>query len=249
MLALEKLVAELRIGRLALVQGSLTVVPRVNSAAAERGLHFVDENLNRVVRRHAVPVTHERRLANELLPLIEAADAVLDLHGTQAPTRPFVFLDDERPAVRAWAESLGADFLLTGWPALYAGAESVTTTEYAQSLGTPALTVEAGQNDEPAAAEYGLRAARRSLAHFGLIAPDAPALKPRALRLTGVVRREKGGDFVRPWKNFDPVKKGDLLARRAGGAGLVARENGFVVMPFDGAGEGEEWYYLAAETA
>lgn len=244
-LGLERLAGQLQDGSLSLVRGQVTVIPRVNAEAVARGLHFVEENLNRVVRRHPAPATHEQRLADELVALISAHDAVLDLHGTQAPTSPFVFLDDESVPVRRWADALGADFLLTGWSTLYAGSGAVTTTECAQSLGKRALTVEAGRNDDPAAAEFAFLAAMRTLGHFGLITgkPRSPA--PRPLRLTSVVRREREGAFARPWKNFDPVKKGEVLARYVDGPELSAPEDGCVVMPYERAGIGEEWYYLA----
>ena len=247
-LALERLVAEFQSGRLSLARGQLTVVPRANREAVERGLHFVDENLNRAVRPHAAPANHERRLAAELAALIAAHDAVLDLHGTQAPTVPFVFLDDESVPVRGWAEALGAEHILTGWPALYAGSDALTTTGFAQTLGKRALTVEAGQNDDPGAAEFAFDAARRAIAHFGLIIGTPRRPKPKALRLTTVVRREKEGQFARPWKNFEPVTKGEVLARYAGGAELTASEDGVIVMPYEGAAIGEEWYYLAVPT-
>lgn len=248
-LALERLAAEFQSGRLSLARGQLTVVPRANREAVERGLHFVDVNLNRIVRPQPAPANHEQGLAGELAALIAAHDAVLDLHGTSAPTVPFVFLDDESVPVRGWAEALGADFLLTGWPALYAGSDALTTTGFAQSLGKPALTLEAGRNDDPLAAEFAFDAARRAIAHFGLIvgAPRRP--KPRALRLTAVVRREREGKFARPWKNFDPVIEGEVLARYADGVELTACEDGVVVMPFEGAATGEEWFYLAVPTA
>lgn len=244
-LALERLAAQLQDGGLTLVRGQVTVIPRVNAEAVARGLHFVDENLNRVVRRHPAPATHEQRLADELVALMSAHDAVLDLHGTQAPTSPFVFLDDESVPVRRWADALGADRLLTGWSALYAGSEAATTTECAQTLGKRALTVEAGQNDDPAAAEFAFLAAMRTLGHFGLITgkPRPPA--PLPVRLTSVVRREREGAFVRPWKNFDPVKKGEPIARYADGVELSAPEDGCIVMPYEAVEAGGEWYYLA----
>lgn len=244
-LALEKLSVEIQSGRLRLLRGKITIAARVNAEALTLGRHFIEENLNRIVRRYGAPATHEQRLANELVSLLDAADAVLDLHGTPAPSRPFVFLDDESPDNRAWADALGVDFLLSGWPALYAGGRTVTTTEYAQALGKRALTVEAGQNDEPKSAELGFAFALRSLAHFGLTAPVAPAGAARPLRFTRVVYRERDGAFAREWKNFDPVKRGELLARRAGGAELTAPEDGYVLMPFEGAEIGKEWYYLA----
>ena len=244
-LGLERLAAQLQNGSLSLVRGQVTVIPRVNAEAVARGLHFVEENLNRVVRRHPSPATHEQRLAGELVALMAAHDAVLDLHGTQAPTSPFVFLDDESVPVRRWADALGADCLLTCWSALYAGSDAVTTTECAQRLGKRALTVEAGRNDDPAAAEFAFLAAMRTLGHFGLITGKPRPPVPRSFRLTGMVRREREGAFVRPWKNFDPVKKGEPIARYADGVELRSPEDGCVVMPFDGTGVGEEWYYLA----
>lgn len=244
-LALVKLLERLHAGRIRLLRGKLTVAARVNASAAKAGLHFIDENLNRIVRRHGSPATHEQALANQLLPLLDAADAVLDLHGTPAPTRPFVFLDDESPANRAWAEALGADFLLRGWPELYAGGQTVTTTEYAQSRGKRALTVEVGRNDDLQSAELGLAFALRSLAHFGLTAPAPPVAPARTLRLTSVVYRERDGAFARPWNNFDLVRKGQVVARFADGVELTANEDGFLIMPFEAAPIGDEWYYLA----
>lgn len=242
--ALERLANEFSAGRLRLLKGSVVIIPRVNELAVERGVHQVDENLNRIVRTHAAPATREQRLANELIPLIEAADAVLDLHGTPSPTLPFAFLDDESPANKAWAEALGCDFLLTGWPALYEAAGTVTTTEYAQSLGKRALTIEVGQNEDRDAADKGFTFAARTLAHFGLIAPFSSAPKPRLLRFTQVIHREPGGLLAKDWLNFDAVEKGEVLARYAGRT-VEAPESGFVVMPFADAETGKEWLYLA----
>ena len=244
-LALVKLLDDLHAGKIRLLRGKITVVLRVNAGAAKRGLHCLEENLNRIVRRRAAPATHEQRLANELIPLLDAADAVLDLHGTPAPTRPFVFLDDESAENRAWADALGAGYLLCGWPALYAGGTTVTTTEYAQSRGKRALTVEVGQNDDPSCAGIGRAFALRTLAHFGLTAPAPPLAGGRLLRLTRVVYRDRDGAFARAWKNFDPVGQGEVLARYADGVELTAPEDGVVVMPFEGSPIGEEWYYLA----
>lgn len=245
MLALTKLLERLQSGKTRLLRGKITVAPRVNAAAAKRGLHFVEENLNRIVRAHAAPGTHEQRLANELIALIDAADVVLDLHGTPAPTLPFVFLDDESPENRAWAESLGVDYLLTGWPALYAGSKTVTTTEHAQARGKRALTVEAGQNDDPAAAETGLAVALRTLAHFGLMEPEAPVPPPTPLRLKHVNYREREGEFAWDWQNFDTLNADEVLARYADGYELTAPGDGFMVMPFEKAEFGSEWFYFA----
>lgn len=242
-LALTKLLEDLHAGKIRLLRGKLTVAARVNAAAAKRGVHFIDENLNRIMKRHDATATHEQILANELTALIDAADAVLDLHGTPAPTRPFVFLDDE--SNRGWADALGTDYLLLGWPALYAAGVTVTTTEYAQSRGKRALTVEVGQNDDAASAALGCAFALRTLAHFGLIAPMSPAPPARPLRLTRIVHRAHEGKFTRAWSNFDPVNEGEVIACYANGTEVASPDEGFMIMPYEGAAIGEEWYYLA----
>jgi predicted deacylase len=247
--ALDRLAAEFSSGGLSLARGQLTIVPRANAEAVARGLHFIDENLNRIVRPHDAPASREQGLAAELAALIAAHDAVLDLHGAPAPTVPFVFLDDESVPVRGWAEALGAEFLVLGWPALYGACDALTTTGFAQTLGKRAVTVEAGQNDDPAAAEFAFDAARRAIAHFGLIIGTPRRPKPKAVRLTALVRREREGKFERPWSNFDPVKKGQVLARYADGVELAAPEDSFIVMPYEAAAIGEEWYYLALPAA
>ncbi len=244
-LALDALAAELNAGRLKLLKGELLVAPRVNGPACAQNAHFIDENLNRIVRYHAAPTTNEQMVANDLIPLLDAADAVLDLHGTTAPTVPFAFLDDESTENRAWADAIGAPFLLSGWPSLYLGAGTVTTTEYAHAKGKRSLTVEVGQNDDLASADLGLSFARRTLAHFGLIASLEAVARPSVLRLSKVIRRERDGAFARDWKNFDAVKKGEALICWADGETLSSPVDGFVVMPYAGAAPDEEWLYLA----
>ncbi len=59
MLALSRLLADLQAGKIRLLRGKVTVAARVNAGAAKRGLHFLEENLNRIVKRHDAPATHD----------------------------------------------------------------------------------------------------------------------------------------------------------------------------------------------
>ena len=60
-----------------------------------------------------------------------------------------------------------------------------------------------------------------------------------------MIYREAGYGLARDWKNFDPVKRGEVTARLPGGGEWTAPEVGYIIMPFEGAKHGEEWYYLA----
>ncbi len=242
-LGLESLAADLAAGKLKLFKGAVTVAARVNAAALERKKHFLDENLNRIMGQSSP--TREGALAAELGALIDAHDAVLDLHATQAPSRPFAFLDDERLQCRAWAEVLGVDYLLAGWPALYAGKGTMTTTEYATSRGKLALTVETGADADPHGPSIAKAVAHNALARLGVAAGGLAVRPPKLLRLTADVRKTGPGSFAKPWKSFDRVSKGELLARYDDGGEMFAPADAFVIMPYAAAAVGDEWLYLA----
>lgn len=241
---LEALALDLAGGRIKLFKGAVTIAARVNEAALRAGKHQLDENLNRIMGK-ASP-TREGALAAELGALIDAHDAVLDLHATTEPSRPFAFLDDERPACRAWGEVLGVDFLLTGWPALYADKGTMTTTEYATSRGKLALTVEVGDSKDPHGPALAKAIAHNALARLGVAAGGLAVRPPKILRLSADVRKKGPGAFAKPWKSFDPVGKGELLARYDDGSEVRAAEDSYVIMPHAEVAVGDEWLYLAS---
>lgn len=243
-LGLAALAADLEAGKIKLFKGAVTIAARVNEEALRAGKHQLDENLNRIMGRTSP--TREGRLAIKLGALIDAHDAVLDLHATQEPSRPFAFLDDERPACRAWAEVLGVDYLLTGWPALYAEKGTLTTTEYATSKGKLAITVEVCDNREPHGAALAKAIAHNALARLGVAAGGLAVRPPRLLRLSADVRKKGPGSYAKPWKGFDRVAKGEVLVRYDDGTEVSAAQDSFVIMPHAEAAVGEEWLYLAS---
>jgi len=123
----------------------------------------------------------------------------------------------------------------------------VGTTEYMRSIGGLALTLECGQHDDPASPEVAYRAVLAALAHLKLIdAPDPAPARMELLRLVDVVDKTHADDrFARPWKSFEPVREGELIGTRAGGADVRAPHDGFIVFPNPAAGAGQEWFYLA----
>lgn len=243
-LGLEALAKDLDAGRIKLFKGAVTVAARVNEAALAAGKHHLDENLNRIMGGESD--SREGKLAAELRGLIDAHDAVLDLHATQEPSRPFAFLDDERPACRAWAEVLGVDYLLTGWPALYADKGTLTTTEYATARGKLAVTVEVSHDRDPHGPALAKAIAHNAVARLGVAAGGLAVRPPKLLRLSADVRKKKPGSYAKHWKGFDPVVKGEVLARYDDGTEERAAQDSFVIMPHAEAGIGEEWLYLAS---
>ncbi len=178
------------------------------------------------------------------------------------------FLHAEREV--ALAQRLGVNRCVDGWLPTYdrgvarrlarplPGAPAATldteyaigTTEYMRSRGGWAMTLECGQHEDPAGPEVGYRAVVSLLAELGMIDAPRPAPRPlEGLRLTEVIDREHAEDaFERDWKSFDPVRAGEVIARRASGEVLTAPQDGWIVFPAKAAMVGAEWFYLAERT-
>ena len=160
----------------------------------------------------------------------------------------------------AFAHALGVTDFVTGWGEAFGSAdgsrEGQGTTEYARLQGAIAVTLECGHHTNADAADIGHRAILRALAHLVMLdpgcpaaavgAPGAAASARRYVRMKSVFRREAGAEFAKPWRHFDPVAAGDPMARLAGGTAILAPEDGFIVLPKEKAGAGEEWFYFGA---
>ena len=168
-------------------------------------------------------------------------------------------------AERALARTLGVSRFVEGWLGTYAkgvqrrrerGSTGLTadlrygvgTTEYMRSTGGYALTLECGQHEDPSSPEVAYRAIRNALAHLRLVdAPPPGAVEAyEGLRIEEVFDRLHAGDaFTRTWASFDPVKRGEVLARRHDGTPLAAEKDGWILFPDAKALAGNEWFYLA----
>lgn len=202
---IQRVMAEIDSGTLAIVRGRVTFVPVANPLAYAKGERAGDRNLNRNLGPVAQPADYEDHVANWLCPLLARHEALLDLHSTRARSRPFAMLgphDNDGPLQpfahsrkeRALAQVLGVDRFVEGWLESYEkgvkrrvarGSGStlnsdprygVGTTEYMRSQGGYAMTLECGQHEDPDSPEVAYRAIRNALAFLRLV--DAPAPAP-----------------------------------------------------------------------
>lgn len=202
---IQRVIAEIDSGALAIARGRVTFVPVTNPLAYAKGERSGDRNLNRNLGPVAQPADYEDHVANWLCPLLQQHEALLDLHSTRARSRPFAMLGprDNDGALqpfrhchqeRALARVLGVDRFVEGWLETYekgvtrrvargTGSKlnsdpryGVGTTEYMRSVGGYAMTLECGQHADPDSPEVAYRAIRNALAFLGLV--DAPAPSP-----------------------------------------------------------------------
>ena len=124
----------------------------------------------------------------------------------------------------------------------------VGTTELMRRLGGYAVTLECGQHQDPHNIEVAKRAILGALNHLQLVEPVqhfAP-VSPATYRLTEAIIRHSAADhFVKPWKHFDAIKKGEPVAIIDGEGEVKAPNDGDNVFPYTDAKPLTEWLYFA----
>jgi len=261
--AIDRLIRCIDDGRIAIISGTLTLIPISNPLAFQLNKRFIDRNLNRNMYPKEHPQAYEDYLDNELCAIFRKASHLLDLHSFTAPGEAFVFLGPPRKSEADFARALGVRNFAHGWQDSYKGKEksgnpleSQGTTEYTRLSGALAVTLECGSHKDPEAVEVAFQAILNALEYLGLATIDPDLFDPRpvsqgpeqVVRMTDVFYKEDEGRFAKPWKNMDFVKKGELLATFNSGKQIQAPEDGFVIMPVEHEKIGEEWFHFGVKS-
>jgi predicted deacylase len=193
--AIERILGEFERGELNLLRGQLSFVPITNPLAYHLKQRNGDRNLNRNLRPAAEPVDFEDRIGNALCPLLEAHDALLDLHSFQAGSEPFAMLGPRNnsgtlePFTHAADEEalvtrLGVRRIVEGWLDTYARGVQRRLAYPDASLRAQMLSTDPS---------YGVGTTEYMRAHGGYAAtlecgqhddPQAPETAYRAIRNT-----------------------------------------------------------------
>lgn len=247
--ALKRVIEEIKKGDISLKSGKLVVVPVCNPEAYRQDVRQIEENLNRVMVEHLEPKTYEQKLANEICPLIKNCDVLLDLHSTHCEGDvPFAFCDYPSEASLKLIEGLKVDYVLEGWPEIYAGQGEITdfsTERCAHDYGNAGTTVECGYHKSAAAVELAYSAIISTLSQFGMIERGEvrTTFKKHILLKNYVVKRREG-QLCKNYKHLDKVSKGEAIASYEDGEVLSAPDDGYILLPNLKAEIGAEWYYF-----
>lgn len=243
-----------------------------NRAALVRGCRFIAEDFNRMwlpervaaLRSAAVhsALNPEEAQCRELSEAIEAALAqhrgpvvFLDLHTTSADGVPFAIVSDTL-INRALAMGLAAPVIL-GLEEQLDG----TVLNYMNDRGLAAVGFEGGQNEAPSSVEHNEAALWAILVAAGCLREGAMA---RAASVRNTLQQRSSGipailevryrhaitpadQFVMEpgFVNFQPVKRGQLLARDRNEE-ILARENGRILLPLYQS-QGSDGFFLVRE--
>ncbi|MBV8454081.1 MAG: succinylglutamate desuccinylase/aspartoacylase family protein [Deltaproteobacteria bacterium] len=243
-----------------------------NRAALARGCRFLAEDFNRMWLPERLTALRSATAQSSLNPeeaqcreLSEAIEATLaqqrgpvvflDLHTTSAGGAPFAIVSDTL-INRALAMSVAAPVIL-GLEEQLDG----TMLNYINDRGLAAVGFEGGQNDAPSSVDHNEAALWAILHAAGCLREGAVA---RSASMRGVLRQRSSGlpvilevryrhaitpadQFVMDpgFVNFQPVKRGQLLARDRNGE-ILARENGRILLPLYQR-QGSDGFFLVRE--
>jgi predicted deacylase len=227
-------------------------VPICHLQAYQKDVRQIDENLNRVMTFHNNPITHEQKLANEIVPLIEQCDVLLDLHSTHCQgDMPFAFCDYPTKQNRALIDVLNVDYVLLGWPEIYAGKTDIadySTERCAHDYQKVGITLECGYHKEIKATNVAYEAIINTLLHLDMIDGQIPQVSEKTdIRLTEYIVKLKKGHLCQDFKHLDKIIKGQKVAEYDDGEVLYALYDSYILLPNPSADVGSEWYYLGVK--
>ena len=238
-----------------------------NRAALARGCRYIDEDFNRLwgperleeMGKRCAEPTSEEQEQRELLAAIETALAqrkgpavFLDLHTTSAEGQPFVVIGDSLPN-RRFAFGLQAPVIL-GLEEQLEG----TLLNYMSEQGHVVIGFEGGQHASPSAVQNHIAAIWSVLTTAGCLrsqdAPEpsdpgkpfrrkTPTEQPvLEIRYHHLIQAGDGFAMEPGFTNFQPVRRGQLLARDRHGQ-IRAQESGQILMPLY-QGQGADGFFL-----
>ncbi len=248
--AQQKIIHEITQNRIHLKSGQITFIPIVNEAAQARDSRFVDINLNRVIKYHTHPSNNEEKIANCLLPFLNACDIMLDLHSTHCPhDKPFAFIDYPNDTNKELLSLIPVQTALAGWPQIYQdnpNIENNSTEEYIHLQNKTGLTVECGYHKAPEAAQIAYQSILNVLTYFDIIESTQTihSHQPHIIYLDSYTIKKATGHFVRDFQHLDQLSAGEQISVYESGQQLIAPTNGYIIMPNPDAQIGAEWFYF-----
>jgi len=237
-----------------------------NRFALEKNVRYLDEDLNRVwtgervVRKGAR--TSEDREREEVIAILEQYPSgdftkryFLDCHTTSSATLPYISVQEVNDNDR-WAHNFPT-YIIRGFSDLVEGC----IDHYLSRIGITGFVFEAGSHEDPKAVEN----------HEGMIwlalheacgldletIPNYPGCVTRFSEENSPEQktfeifyrhgRKDGDDFamVQGFSNFQPVKKGELLAIHQGQE-VISERDAFIFMPLYQK-QGSDGFFLVRE--
>jgi len=223
-------------GCLTLAFCNLEAYERLDDAGKEER-RLVDEDLNRVWGRAESPAaaddTYELRRAREILPWVQDADVLLDLHSMSGDAPPLGLVGLASKNV-GFARQVGYPELLVRDGGHAAGLRLIDRFPFGDAAAAPvAMLVECGQHFSRAAFDAADEVVRRTISVFLDGRGAEPAPPQSVIEVTQAVTiQTEAFEFAREWPNMSVVAQaGTLVARDGAREVRTPHDDTYLVMP------------------
>ncbi|QLC32724.1 succinylglutamate desuccinylase/aspartoacylase family protein [Halarchaeum sp. CBA1220] len=190
-----------------------------NELALERGVRYVDADLNRAFGEDTPADAHERRVAESLAEAVEGTTA-LSIHSTQSHADPFAVSDGREAHVQRYVPQLSVAAL-------------VDTTDFGEgrlfAANADIVEVEAGLQGTETAAENAYTLAREFLTAAGALPGDTVSRELPTFAMGDPIPKPPAEEYEVFAENFTEVEAGEPYAA-ADGDVLVAEEDFWPVL-------------------
>ncbi len=232
--AIHRLLHKIELKTIRIETGELIFVPIANPYA------------NNIFPHHVNPEKKEEQFANQLVELIHECDYLIDLRAFPSEGRPFAFEVFSDRKNKNFIESLGIQKVVVD---IQREQNSFEPAQCAREFGKVSAVIECGQNTDPLSANVAYTAIFNGLKYLKMI--GVPSKKTEYIQKYQVyqtVIRPEGYRFVNAWKTFDPINIDQVIAANDSTSKvLTASQDSVILMPYDEAEVGAEWYFLAKE--
>jgi succinylglutamate desuccinylase len=255
-------------GRIVGIRGNLRAM-QLQQRFIKKDLNrqFTPENIERIQNALDSELDSEDKEVKEILAFVEAEIAdyqpekivFLDIHTTTAFGGIFGISSDDEESLRIAVE-LHAP-VITGMMNGIRGTSLHHFCEKNYGRKSVAVVFEAGQHDEPLSTNRAIAAITNCMRTIGSVKKDDVENRhdellmtyskklPKVAKLLKVHRIQPGDNFkmVPNFKNFQPIKKGDILATDKNGV-IKTDIDGMILMPLYQK-QGEDGFFLIKEVA
>lgn len=209
---------------------------------------LVQVNLNRLFKKESALTQTEKESveysrSRQLLPYLEKADALLDIHSSGTPeSQPFVICDGKSFDV---AKYLPAAIISSGWDDIHPG----STDAFVNAKGGMGICIECGFHDDPSGIEVAKTAVLNFLYVMGAM-PGKLSDSTESKRYIDVTSTYiTTTDFIptRDFRDFERVKTDEVIGTD-GGTEIKAKEEGVVIFVSPRKNPGEEAFVFGVET-
>ncbi len=233
-----------------LMAGSLILMPICNPLAYEKNVRFVEKNLNRIIKHHETPSCPEEEFASAVAEEILQNDYILDLHSTHNAGEPaFAFLDYPGEGTQKLVKAAEVDYVICNWPEIYKNAPitDYCTEYFAHISGKSAITLECGYHYDIASQVVAQKSIYNVLSLLGMIDKPYQERKKSYLNLQEVVIKKRAGKLMKNYKHLDKISAGEIIACYEDGEKILAKNDGYILIPNHEAPLETEWFYLAVK--